>query len=179
MKKGIKKKLLYLFISFTIASFSQTGPGGVGARNGSSSLIVWLRANDLNADGNINNNPTNGALISTWADFSGNSNNFTQSGTNRPTYNTTGIFNTARFDAVSGAAKFMNGSISGIYANASTFFVTNPVNFFLYKTGNPPTLFLAINVAATSMSSSRFTVIGLCVIMSLALKGAMFRNKLS
>ncbi|CAM1355195.1 hypothetical protein [Tenacibaculum halocynthiae] len=132
----MKKKLFYIFISFTITSFSQTGPGGVGARDGSSSLIVWLRANDLNADGDISNNPANGTLISTWSDFSGNSNNFTQSGTRRPTYNTAGTFNTARFDASTGAAKFMNGSISGIYANASTFFVTNPVN-----NGNSHSLF--------------------------------------
>lgn len=134
------RKTIYLCISFLFfSSFSitsQTGPGGVGARDGSSSLIIWLRAEDINADGNIANNPANNSRVSTWADFSGNANNFTQTGGRRPRFISTGTFNTVRFNSSTGAAKFMNGSVSAIYRDASTFFVTNPVN-----TGNSHSLF--------------------------------------
>ncbi|SEB72851.1 hypothetical protein SAMN04489761_1585 [Tenacibaculum sp. MAR_2009_124] len=127
--------LLLLIQFFSVLLFSQTGPGGVGSRNGSSSLIVWLRANDLNADGNISNNPTNGSLVSTWSDFSGNTNNFTQTGTNRPSYNSSGTFDAVNFNSSLAAAQFMSGSTAGIFPNASTFIAINPVN-----TGNSHTL---------------------------------------
>ncbi|MGG8497051.1 hypothetical protein ACQY1Q_11575 [Tenacibaculum sp. TC6] len=128
--------LLLLFFSFLLPLFSQTGPGGVGTRDGSSSLLIWLRANDLNADGNTTNNPINGSLVSTWSDFSGNGNNFTQTNTNRPTYTTTGTFNAVNFNSSLAAAQFMFGTATGIFTNASTFFVINPVN-----TGNSHSLF--------------------------------------
>ncbi|CAM1374047.1 hypothetical protein [Tenacibaculum xiamenense] len=132
------KKHYYLLLTslfFYTYILGQTGPGGVGARNGSSSLIVWLRANDLNADGNITNNPTNGSSVSTWADFSGNSNNFTQSGTRRPTYNSLGTFDAVNFNSSVTTAQFMNGTVSNVYRNASVFIATNPVN-----TGNSHSL---------------------------------------
>ncbi len=133
MKKRYNLLIITLFFSALLSS--QTGPGGVGSRDGSSSLLVWLRANDLNADGNINNNPANGSLVSTWSDFSGNTNNFTQTGTNRPSYNSSGTFNAVNFNSSLAAAQFMFGSTSGIFRNASTFIAINPVN-----TGNSHTL---------------------------------------
>ncbi|WP_408039173.1 hypothetical protein [Tenacibaculum amylolyticum] len=113
---------------FPIFLLSQTGPGGVGARDGSSNLIIWLRADDLNADGDNTNNPANGSLVTTWSDFSGNTNNFTQAGANRPTYNTTGAFNAVNFNAAPATPQFMNGSITGMFPNGSVFFALTPVN---------------------------------------------------
>lgn len=117
-----------LLLTFPLFLLSQTGPGGVGTRDGSSNLVIWLRADDLNADGDITNNPANGSLVTTWSDFSGNTNNFTQTGANRPTYNTTGAFNAVNFNAAPATPQFMNSSITGMFANGSVFFALNPVN---------------------------------------------------
>ncbi|WP_440881953.1 hypothetical protein [Tenacibaculum sp. C7A-26P2] len=123
-----KKHLLSLSLFLLQFTFAQTGPGGVGLRNGTSSLDIWLRGNDINADNDLTNNPPNGSSVSTWADFSGNSNHFTQSGNNRPTFSDIGAFDAVNFNASLSTAQFMNSSLSGIFRNASVFFVVNTVN---------------------------------------------------
>ncbi|WP_103068877.1 hypothetical protein [Aquimarina sediminis] len=135
----MKKQLLCICSFILLASFigfGQTGPGGVGTTDGSSSLRVWLKSDDIDADGDITDNPTNGTPVSTWSDYSGNANNYTQTGGNRPTYNTTGTFDAVNFNSALAAPQFMNGSIAGSYTNASAYFVLNPVN-----TGNSHSLF--------------------------------------
>ena len=124
-----KEKICSLILLFTIHfQFAQTGPGGVGNRDGSSSLTIWLRANDLNANGNLLDNPANGTAVTNWLDYSGNANNFTQANAaRRPTY-VTAPFPAVNFNASLAAANLMNGSITGIYTNASVFFVTTPIN---------------------------------------------------
>ena len=127
---------IFLFFSIFRFCYSQTGPGGVGTIDGTSSLQIWLRSDDLNADGNTNNNPANNSPVNTWSDYSGNANNFSQTGANRPTYITTGVFNAVNFNSALAAPQFMNGTILGSFTNASVYFVVNPVN-----TGNSHTLF--------------------------------------
>ncbi|HCZ35062.1 MAG TPA: hypothetical protein DHV26_03965 [Cytophagales bacterium] len=46
-----------------------TGPGGIGASNGTSALVLWLDANRITA--------ANGATVTAWNDVSGYGNNFT------------------------------------------------------------------------------------------------------
>ena len=124
-------KIIILFVlTLILASpmFSQTGPGGVGSTDGTSNLEIWLTASDLNGDGDLTNNPTNGTSVSAWVDKSGNLNNFTQTGTNRPTYTITGVFNSVNFNASLATAQFMNGSTSGQYTDGSVFFALNPIN---------------------------------------------------
>ncbi|WP_438425386.1 hypothetical protein [Aquimarina macrocephali] len=125
-----------LLFSMSFIGFAQNGPGGVGTSDGTSSLRVWLKSDDIDADGDNTDNPINGTAISTWSDNSGNTNNFTQAGANRPTYNTTGTFNAVNFNSGLATAQFMNGTITGSFANASAYFVINPVN-----TGNSHSLF--------------------------------------
>ena len=60
-----------MFFSFSLIGFSQTGPGGIGTNDGTSNLVLWLDANDLNADGDTNNNPANGSVVSAWNNKSG------------------------------------------------------------------------------------------------------------
>lgn len=120
--------LITLYFPFSLCLFAQTGPGGVGTNDGTSTLEIWLLANDLNADGDTGNNPGNGSLVSTWSDYSGNSNNFTQTGINRPSYNSSGTFNAVHFNASLASAQFMYGTITGSYSNASLYFVTKPIN---------------------------------------------------
>ena len=68
-------------------SHGQTGPAGVN-----SGILTWLDGSDVDADGNPNNNPTMDALISTWKDKSGNSNNATHYS---DPFNNTGVYNTS------------------------------------------------------------------------------------
>ncbi|MEO7989884.1 MAG: hypothetical protein ABI663_10100, partial [Chryseolinea sp.] len=68
-----------VLISFS--GFSQTGPGGVGNKDGSSGQpqnSLWLRGNTGLSQ--------SGGLVNSWADQSGNLNNATGTGTSRPTY---------------------------------------------------------------------------------------------
>ncbi len=115
---------------------SYLGPGGVGNTDGTSSLKVWLRADDLDGDADFQDNPGDGTDVSTWADYSGNNNDFTNTGTNRPTYNSAGTYNAVNFDASLATAQFLNATATGSYTNASTFFAINPVN-----NGNSSSLF--------------------------------------
>ena len=122
-------KLFFTLISLFFISviFAQTGPGGVGTNDGTSSLKIWLRADDLDADSDITNNPADGTSVSTWSDYSGNANNFTQTGANRPTYSI-GTFKAVNFNASAATVQYMNATSTGSYNNASAFFVSNPVN---------------------------------------------------
>lgn len=124
----IKKLFFCAFFFFLFKGvYAQTGPGGVGANDGSSNLRVWLLADDINADGDLSNNPTVGSRVSSWNDYSGNGNNYTNSGNNRPTY-ASGAFDAVNFNASLGTAQFLNGASGGTYTNGSTFFALNPVN---------------------------------------------------
>ena len=61
------KKLLTIFFSFiAIISFAQNGPGGIGNTNGSSDLVLWLKANDINQ--------ISGTSVLNWFDKSGHGN---------------------------------------------------------------------------------------------------------
>ncbi len=69
MKSIRKNFILTCSLSLiAVASFAQTGPGGV---DNSTNVSMWLKADDLNL--------SNGASISNWPDASGNGNNATQS----------------------------------------------------------------------------------------------------
>ncbi|WP_435263983.1 hypothetical protein [Tenacibaculum sp. nBUS_03] len=62
---------LFVLISLLFSSLllSQTGPGGVGVTDGSSNLVLWLDANNVNV--------ANGTLTNNWPDNSGYGHNFT------------------------------------------------------------------------------------------------------
>lgn len=130
------KKILVLLLLINFKAFSQTGPGGVGVRDGSSSLRVWLRANDINADGDESNNPAIGSTISAWNDYSGNGNNYTNSSVTRsPSYAST-PFASVNFNAGTNPAQVLNANTGGTYTDGSAFFAINPVN-----SGNSNSLF--------------------------------------
>ncbi|MGE0567965.1 MAG: T9SS type A sorting domain-containing protein [Bacteroidia bacterium] len=58
-----KLRITLLFLILSNLLFSQTGPGGIGS---TSSNGIWLRANDISQ--------VDATAVSSWADFSGNSN---------------------------------------------------------------------------------------------------------
>ena len=68
--------LLTLFLITSNSLFSQTGPGGIGNNDGSSSLELWIIP-----DSSIF---TTGVLVDSILDLSGNGLKFSESGTNRP-----------------------------------------------------------------------------------------------
>lgn len=118
-----------------ILPLGKDGPGGVGKTDGTGKLATWLKADDLNADGNTNNNPSNNVQVSTWSDNSGSGQHYSQSGSNRPRYQTGAGYNSVYFNASPATAQYMNGSTSGSYTNASAFFAFHPIN-----SGNSNTL---------------------------------------
>jgi hypothetical protein len=66
-------------------------------------LTLWLKADDLNANGDLNSGYTDGGAVTTWKDSSGSGRDVTQSTSGRrPTYNLTrpGHFAVVRFDGV-------------------------------------------------------------------------------
>jgi hypothetical protein len=72
---------LVLFVLLSSTLYGQTGPGGVGSKDGSATQpqnVLWLKANAGVS--------TTGADVDTWSDQSGNLNHATGAGATRPTY---------------------------------------------------------------------------------------------
>ncbi len=113
-----KKKLILISILFFSSNFffSQTGPGGVGNRQGSADLNLWLDANQIETIINGNN-------ITTWVDESGSGNNVTQNiANNKPNWheNTVNGFPSLSFDG----GERLEGTFSGgLQAPVSVFTV--------------------------------------------------------
>ena len=75
--------LLLTLIAFTTNFYSQTGPGGVGANDGSSSLKMWYRP-----DFGI----TAGTNVSAWQNAAGvAAHDLTAAGANQPTFNASSL----------------------------------------------------------------------------------------
>jgi len=130
------KKIILLIFSFIIYSnfWSQTGPGGVGENDGTSSLVLWL-------DANTETTGMNGVALSTWHDRSGNGLDFpagTASSGNGATYNSSGV----------------NGYPTLTF-NGSNDYYEHPYNAIL----NPAniSIFSSSNVSSTSTYKSLIT----------------------
>lgn len=75
-------KILQIALCIGLANaYAQTGPGGVGTTDGTSSLVLWLDANTVSG--------TSGTTITSWSDRSGYGNNFTQG--NGAVFNTNNV----------------------------------------------------------------------------------------
>lgn len=68
----MKGLLTTIFTLLVVSVYSQTGPGGVGTTDGSSDLVLWLTANDINQ--------IPGTNVTTWPDMSGYGNDAIASG---------------------------------------------------------------------------------------------------
>jgi len=86
------KKLLYFaffipFFLFSLNSYSQRGPGGIGNADGSDGqpeLLFWLNADSTSF--------SDGQNVNTWIDISGNNRDFSQDNSaDQPVFNSTGI----------------------------------------------------------------------------------------
>ncbi len=117
MRIGILSLTCLLFCHFGNAQSVPTTPGGV-----SSGLILWLDANDINAN---NSNPTSGSHFTTWKDKSGSANNALSMGTTQPTFKT-GMINglpSVTFTRLNSANSTLNGTgfyVPGVDIRAAT-----------------------------------------------------------
>ena len=128
----MKNITIFIILLIAFSGYCQTGPGGIGTTDGNSNLKIWLLADDINANGDTQDNPASGTPIDRWSDNSGNLNDFTQSGSLRPTYSSNGNFNSVYYDP--NGAQYMNGTITGSYSDGSVFFVINPIDDEYYNT---------------------------------------------
>jgi len=106
-------------ITLSCQLFSQTGPGGVGTNDGTSSLVLWLDANTISG--------TTGSIITTWSDASGNGFDFTVG--NGAVYNNPSVNGYPAFN--------FNGS-SHYFERAFTAGIT-PANFTIFSATNVST----------------------------------------
>ena len=86
--KNLLPILFFIFFTMSFNCFAQTGPGGVGTNDGSSTLDIWLR--DINHFSDAGSTvSTSGSVLQQWNDASGNNNHAIQIVNNRkPQFNT-------------------------------------------------------------------------------------------
>lgn len=110
--------LSIVFLQFSICLFAQTGPGGIGASNGTSNLILWLDANSGTFSDSGTTPCINGGSLQQWNDKSGHNNHSTQTVVARqPTWNTS-ILN--GFPAVNFSSTDQNYILHQITTNPSS-----------------------------------------------------------
>lgn len=102
---------------FPQVGYSQTGPGGVGAADGASTLHAWWRG-----DTGVT---SSGGVVSAWGDQSGYGNNLSQATAgNRPTTATSAALNGRPIIRYTGSSsQFFTSSFSGPGVDNITFFV--------------------------------------------------------
>jgi len=116
----MKTLLTFLFTLSTIASFAQTGPGGVGTTDGSSELVLWLKADDINQ--------ISGTSLTEWLDASGYGNDASATA-NAPMYLDNQLFGNAsvNFSSLSEQALMIDHS-SDFNSNFVSVFVIARIN---------------------------------------------------
>jgi len=113
----MKKITLLLIVLLTIATYSQTGPGGIGDNNGTSNLVMWLDANTISA--------TNGTTVTNWTDLSGN--NFDFSDGNGAVFNNSNINNYSSFSFNGSSNYFEKSFENSLNPNEYTIFAIDNV----------------------------------------------------
>ena len=124
-------RLLILLAVFASTAIGQTGPGGVGKTDGTSSLKLWLDAADATTK------TLNSTTVSQWSDKSGSVNHGTQStASKQPTNNATGINSreTITFDGGNDAFNLPNNSVLANNAPCSFFCLMKPASLSSYQT---------------------------------------------
>ncbi|WP_420580931.1 T9SS type A sorting domain-containing protein [Reichenbachiella sp.] len=106
---------LWAIICYACSVSAQNGPAGIGSTDGSSTLELWLRA-----DQGIS---TIDGKVQTWSDLSGNGRDMSQSNSNyRPSFNTaqTELNEQPTVDFVSASSTFLEGATTqNLFGNSS------------------------------------------------------------
>jgi hypothetical protein len=117
------KRLFLVFSAFSSMAIAQTGPGGVGKTDGSSSLRLWLDASD------VSTKTLNVTNVTQWNDKSGNGYNASQAtASQQPANNGTGINSrqTITFDGTNDRFDLPNASVLANNAPFSFFALVKP-----------------------------------------------------
>ncbi|MCP4362617.1 MAG: LamG domain-containing protein [Chloroflexi bacterium] len=140
--------------SFAQASFVGTGPGGVGAVDGSGSLELWLQADDEAYTDTVctaGNEAADGNNVGCWEDKSGNGANVTQATTpQEPTY----LGSPAGFNSMP-ALNFNDAAIENL-AFDTTDTTTDMTIFAVPNTNNPGNEYEAFFSSDTTWSTGFF-----------------------
>jgi hypothetical protein len=122
----MKKQLLVLsFALLSFYTFAQDGPGGVGSRNGTSALKVWLDANDASTV-----TTSTGPVVTQWSDKSGNANHATNS-SNYPSYIANQFNGNAAIYFNAGASNYLrNTSMASSAGSTPDVFMSLRVNSY-------------------------------------------------
>ncbi|MFY0629744.1 MAG: T9SS type A sorting domain-containing protein [Flavobacteriaceae bacterium] len=124
-------------------SFGYTGPGGVGD---SDTNIVWLDANEITG-------VSNGADLTSWSDVSGNNNDFSETATFSPVYQTNVVngFPVARFNKTNNRIRnpsftdFATDAITSIFVNINNGESTDAHLSYASSAGNNDFLIFSSN----------------------------------
>ncbi|WP_433991557.1 T9SS type A sorting domain-containing protein [Kordia algicida OT-1] len=140
----MKTILPLLFFLISLYSFAQTGPGGVGTNDGTSSLVSWYRPD--------NGISVTGSLIDSWTNSAGISAlDISETGTQRPTLITNAVNG---YDEVS-----FNGSNrlrTGLTLTTSNF-VTNQASSFIVTKADNTTQTSSVYTTDPLVGSTRFS----------------------
>ncbi|QNM84727.1 T9SS type A sorting domain-containing protein [Polaribacter pectinis] len=139
------QRVLYIVLFFvTIFTFSQTGPGGVGLNDGSSSLKFWIRTDaGVSTTGSLINGITNSAGV-TALDIS-------ETGTQRPTLVPSAING---YDEISFSGS--NRLRTGLTLTTSNF-VTNQASSFMVARADNTTQTSSVYTTDPLVGSTRFS----------------------
>ncbi|EDP95099.1 hypothetical protein KAOT1_02149, partial [Kordia algicida OT-1] len=140
----MKTILPLLFFLISLYSFAQTGPGGVGTNDGTSSLVSWYRPD--------NGISVTGSLIDSWTNSAGISAlDISETGIQRPTLITNAVNG---YDEVS-----FNGSNrlrTGLTLTTSNF-VTNQASSFIVTKADNTTQTSSVYTTDPLVGSTRFS----------------------
>ncbi|MBI9066803.1 MAG: DUF2341 domain-containing protein [Salinivirgaceae bacterium] len=129
----MKLKDLFIIICAFFAStsgYAQTGPGGVGTNDGTSSLELWLKAG-IGLEKSTGNTAKNNDDIEFWLDQSGNGINATEA-TNKPYLDSTNLMNgypVLHYVRTNGDRLLANGVTDGSENEATIYVVISPSNY--------------------------------------------------
>ncbi len=119
-------RLFPLIVLLTVNyGFSQAGPGGVGATDGSSALELWLKA-DSGVEEAASDPAEKGDNVAFWRDLSGNSNDFSNDFGIAPIFNSASGRNTVDFSA--GSAYLRASSVFSGTGARTVIIVTQPTS---------------------------------------------------
>lgn len=112
-------KVILLTFSLIISThlWSQTGPGGIGSTDGTSSLVLWLDANTISG--------TSGSVITSWSDGSGNGYDFAVG--NGAVFNNPSVNGYPAFNFNGSSHYFERAFTSGITPSSFTVFTSTNV----------------------------------------------------
>ena len=146
----MKKIALILLLIIPIIGSSQTGPGGVGSNDGTSSLEIWLDASKGVYNDGGTTLATDEQTVQQWNDQSGNNHHATQTSNNaKPSFETTGSNSYPTVTFVSDASTSANVDYLDLTSYVGTI-IDKTQSFFIVSTNDASTKDIVLYVSSSS-----------------------------